>query len=268
LWDRDSELAELDKLINVASEGIGQSVVVEGPPGIGKTRLLVEGQHRARKAGYLVLAARGSELETTFAFGVVRQLFEPLLQAADRAQRTEWLAGAASQAEPIFDDGVASPPSGDFARLHGLYWLTANLAQDKPLLLVVDDLHWADTASLRFITYLLPRLEGLRLLVLTAARPSEAMPTEEGQPYQTDLLEMVLGDPTSIVLRPAPLTETAVAHLLEAAFSQSYSVEGPFVTACHTATAGNPLLLQELIKIVAAERLVRQPDFVMSGVAT
>jgi predicted ATPase len=53
-----------------------------------------------------------------------------------------------------------------------LFWLTANLCARKPLLLVVDDLHWADVPSLRFLTYLLPRLEGMPLMVLAGLRPA------------------------------------------------------------------------------------------------
>jgi predicted ATPase len=59
-----------------------------------------------------------------------------------------------------------------FDLLHGLFWLTANLAQ-APLMLVIDDLHWSDAPSLRFLAYLMPRLEGLPLLVVAALRPAE-----------------------------------------------------------------------------------------------
>ncbi len=57
--------------------------------------------------------------------------------------------------------------------IHGLYWLTANLADSEPLLLVVDDAHWADIPSLRFMHYLARRLDGLRVVLLVAARPAE-----------------------------------------------------------------------------------------------
>ena len=58
--------------------------------------------------------------------------------------------------------------------LHGLYWLLNNLADAAPLVLAVDDLHWADAESLRFLDYLAPRLDGLRCVVLRLARAARA----------------------------------------------------------------------------------------------
>jgi predicted ATPase len=123
-------------------------VLIEGAAGIGKTRLLGEARQRAEAAGMRALAARGSELEREFAFGVVRQLFEPLLGR----ERRRALAGAAATAEAVFTaPGGADTADSSFAALHGLYWLAANLTEEGPLALVVDDLHWCDRASVRFL---------------------------------------------------------------------------------------------------------------------
>ena len=135
--------------------GGGAGLLIEGPPGIGKTRLL--GAARSRADGRLVLSARGSELERDFAsrdfpFAVVRQLLEPVV-------RDEQFAGAAALAQPVLR-GVGGEQDAGSA-LHGLYWLTANLAAERPLLVLVDDLHWADLASLRWLAYLAQRLDGL-----------------------------------------------------------------------------------------------------------
>src|SRR6516225_11588396 len=77
LLDRDAELARIDELIAAAVAGEGGFLVIEGRSGIGKTSLLAELRRRAQRAGMSVCAARGSELEDDFAFGVARQLFEP-----------------------------------------------------------------------------------------------------------------------------------------------------------------------------------------------
>ena len=109
------------------------------------------------------LAARGTDLERDFPYGVVRQLFEPLRADAEAWER--WLSGSAATAAPVFEapatDGAA-PHDASFAALHGLYWLTVNLSAERPLVLVVDDLHWCDLPSLRFLAYLAPRLEDCR----------------------------------------------------------------------------------------------------------
>lgn len=76
-------------------------MVVEGPPGIGKTSLLAIARERARSRGTLILAGRGGELEGHFPYGVVRQLFEPLLHRASASRRRELLSGPARLAAPL-----------------------------------------------------------------------------------------------------------------------------------------------------------------------
>src|SRR2546430_6865804 len=144
LLERESELAAIDDLI-AATPSAPRLLAIEGPPGIGKTALVAAAKRRGQDAGWQVLAARGSELERSFSYGVVRQLFEPLLAALPGDERADSLAGAAALAAPFFDpDQVAAEPAAtdsSLARLHGLYWLTANLAARRPLLVTVDDLH-------------------------------------------------------------------------------------------------------------------------------
>src|SRR5262245_60950653 len=169
LLEREEDLAALRALVDAAASGNGGFALIEGSAGIGKTRLLAETRALGTEAGMRVLSARGGELEREFAFGVVRQLLEPLLAGADDDERAELLAGAAGLAAPLFDDAaLAEPPSGggvSFAVLHGLYWLTANTAFAQPTLLLTDDLHWADAPSLRWLAHLVRRLDGVPLLL-------------------------------------------------------------------------------------------------------
>jgi len=79
-------------------------------------------------------------------------------------ERAELFSGAAGLAAPLFgESGLDEAPAGDvsFAILHGLYWLAANAALSRPTLLLVDDVHWADAPSLRWLSYVARRLEGL-----------------------------------------------------------------------------------------------------------
>ncbi len=132
LLERDAELATLAAMVAAARAGEGQLVAIEGSAGIGKTRLLAEARAAAAEAGLDVLAARAGELEREFAFGVVRQLFEPLLATSTEQERDELLAGAAALAAPLFDQTqlrLGDGASGDssFSTLHGLYWLTCGV---------------------------------------------------------------------------------------------------------------------------------------------
>ena len=169
LCEREGELARVDALLAAARAGQGDALLITGPAGIGKTVLLDAARERAGQAGMRVLAGRGGELESGFSFGVARQLFEPLLAGAGAAERGALLAGAARRAlialEGLRDQaGAAAPAEGSeppFAVMHGLYWLAVNASEAGPVLMTVDDLHWADQASLRFLLYLAGRLAGL-----------------------------------------------------------------------------------------------------------
>jgi class 3 adenylate cyclase/DNA-binding CsgD family transcriptional regulator len=248
LLEREAELAALDALVAAVPAG-GRLLAIEGPAGIGKTRLLSEARGRAQASGMRVLAARGSELESEFSYGVVRQLFEPLLASAPREERNELLAGAAELASPIFDPAqLAAEPDREssLAMLHGLFWLTANLAARRPALLTVDDLHWCDSPSLRWLAYLLPRLEGLSLLVVAGLRPAEPG-------ADLALLRQITTDPLATILRPGALSEEATGQLVRDTFSAD--AEPAFSAAFHEASGGNPLLARELASAVAAEGL-------------
>jgi DNA-binding CsgD family transcriptional regulator len=248
LLERDTELTAVTSLI-ANTLGGGRLLAIEGPPGIGKTALIAEAKAQAQEAGLQVLGGRGSELERSFSYGVVRQLFEPFLASLRTEDRVELLTGAAALAAPLFDPVQATAePAADssLATLHGLYWLAANLAASRPLLLAVDDLHWCDLPSLRWLAYLLPRMEGLGLSIVVGLRPTE--PGEDPA-----LLGQIVSDPLAAVIRPAPLTTTAATRLLREVLSPD--ADDAFCAACEEATGGNPLLLRELVHTIADEGL-------------
>ena len=251
LLERERERGVLAGAVRAATTGRGGVVVVEGPAGIGKTRLLAEVRELAAGAGARLLTARGSEMEAQFGFGVVRQLLEPVVDALDRAGRARAFAGAAAPAERVFtaDDPAASPPAGaELAVLHGLFWLTAHVAEPAAVL-TVDDLHWADASSLRYLAHLVPRLEDLPLLVVASVRAGAGSAPAADPP----LLDQLLVAPETQVVRPGPLSADAVAELLAALLGEA--PEPAFTAACHQATAGNPLLLRALVDSLARDRV-------------
>ena len=118
-------------------------MLIEGAAGIGKTALLDEVRQASAADAFTVLRASGAELERELAFGVVRQLFEPLDARPDeRARRDARWRGSARRAGVARAD-PAPAPEAVHAAMHGLYWLAAELAARGPLLLMVDDAYWS-----------------------------------------------------------------------------------------------------------------------------
>jgi len=254
LWERSRELELIRMLMAELSAGRPGVLLVEGMAGIGKTALLQAACRRAEEAGLVVHRSRGGELERQLPFGVAVQLFEPALRTATPGKRRALLAGAASLAAPVLGLSAkvkARPPEDDpfgrdsrFSAVHGLYWLCANLAELSPALLCIDDLHWCDEDTLRWLSYMVRRMEGLALGVVVSARPAE--PGGEHR-----LLDALRSEPGVVMLAPAPLSAIASAGMVRELVGGQ--VDDRFCVACHAATAGNPLLLCEIARSVLAE---------------
>ena len=238
LAEREAELAAIDAAIGEARAGAGSVLLIEGPAGIGKTALA--GAARARAEGMRVLYGGGTELERAFPFGVARQLLEPVVRRDSDRERL--LQGAAKLAEPVLlgaPEGVEAAPLG---LLHGLYWLVASLADETPLAIVVDDAHWADEPSLRFLVYLGRRVDSLRVAVLVGARPDED---------PSGILAEIRAQAGRNRLDLQPLSPDAVAALLERL--DRGPVAEAFARACHAATGGNPFLIEELVRTLLSD---------------
>jgi class 3 adenylate cyclase/DNA-binding CsgD family transcriptional regulator len=247
LLEREADLATLHAVVEAASTGVGRVVAIEGRSGMGKTRLVAAARSLAAAAGFEVLVARSADLEQEFAYGVVRQLFEPFLASLPPEQRDEALSGTASLAQRLFgDEEMTGDASGDvsFAVLHGLYWLAANIATRRPAAIVIDDLHWTDAPTLRWLSFLGRRLDGLPLLVVLGLRPPE-------QSVETELLTELISDPTVLLIRPTALSEAGVASMVELEFGAAPEPE--FTSACVSATGGNPLFVRALVDALHGE---------------
>lgn len=241
LAERDGELAVIHEVLAAAAAGRGVAVLVEGPPGIGKTALLATAGEDAVRLGFRMLGSVGGELERDLPFAIVRQLFEPPLRAAS-ARGVDLLTGAARLAAPVFghgdlghgDAGGAQAAHGDV--VYGMYWLCANLAESGPLLLMVDDAHWADGASLRFLSHLSRRIADLPVVLLLAGRPGRVL---------DPLVGGALGGVAPRTVRLRPLSTAAVGTVVRRDLSAEADDE--FCRACSVATGGNPFLLAEAL---------------------
>lgn len=249
LLERERELGEIERLLDGVCSGAGELLVVESPAGAGKTRLIEAVCEAASKREMAVLATTASDLERDLAFGVVRSLFAPALTRSTPARQRSLLSGAAGLAAVVVAprrSAVELSAADPTSVLHGLFWLTSNLAERCPLVLAIDDAHWADRPSLRFAAYLARRLDDLGVLLAVAARPREPGGEEP-------LISALIDDRRANVVRLAPLSESAVATLVSERLASA--AHERFSAACHAATGGNPFLVGELLSAVATDRV-------------
>jgi hypothetical protein len=204
-----------------------------------------EARSVAERARVVPLEARGSQLEQPFAFGVVRQLLEPVISR--EPGRAVVFAAGAGPAARLFESDQQWPDCADVGleALHSLYWLVVNIADQAPLLVVVDDCHWVDRDSLRFLAYLAQRIEGLPVTMLLAGRPPESTATEAGS-----LSAQVASLSAAVAIYPRPLSQPATVAFVREHMGGEAAEE--FCRACHTGTGGNPLFLRELLRALDA----------------
>jgi DNA-binding CsgD family transcriptional regulator len=252
LLERATELALLEEAVTATAAGAPRAILIEGPVGIGKTALLRAARQSAEQAGLRVLAARGGELERELSLGIERQLFESLLVFANQAERATLLARPATAVGRLFGlDGTDSdPPADEYESHNALYWLCARLAGRSPVMLAIDDVHWSDATSLRFLGYLVRRLDDLPVLLALARRVDEPGADE-------NLLAAIAAEPLVQVIRPGPLSLDAVRELAVARFETG--PQDGFVRACHQAAGGIPLFTLQLLDEARA-RCLRPVD--------
>ena len=240
LLEREAELEQIGDALRTAAAGSGRILVIEGAPGIGKSSLLDESAELAEAERMTVLRARGGVMEREFALGVVIQLLAPSIEPLTGGERDRVFAGAAGLARPLFEEVPDRAAADDrlFARFHGLHWLCARLADERPLAFLVDDAHWADEHSLRFLAYLEARIEEIPACAILAVRTGEAAAPPEA------LTKLIEREPWTPV-RPPPLSSSAIAEMVRAGLGQNTGDE--VCVECARTTGGNPLLARQLI---------------------
>lgn len=155
------------------------------------------------------------------------------------------LEGATAARGALGLDPGGDRESDSFAVLHGLYWVTAAMAERRPLLLAMDDAHLADAGSLDYLGFLLPRLEELPVLLILTARPNEPDPSGG--------LGRILTDASTRHVSPGPLSVEATGAILEQELGREPQQQ--FATACHEVSGGNPFLLSELARTLAEREI-------------
>ncbi|TWP46102.1 AAA family ATPase [Lentzea tibetensis] len=237
--ERDSELRRIEAALESATRGEGRVVLIEGRAGIGKTRLVHATRELAKARGFGRLQAVGDALESAMAWGVVRQMVERSVSRYSGEIREKILAGPSGAALKALDQAVVDPSEAELARtLHSLWWVAVDLSSTRPLLITVDDAHWADLSSLQFLVYLSRRIADLPIALVVATRP----PAENTGP----LAQLSVSRQAERLL-PRPLSTEALGALM---CDRRPAAE--VVAAVHAASGGNPFLAGVLVDELAA----------------
>ncbi len=251
LYEREPEIAAAAQAVDAlcGAQASGGLLIFSGEAGIGKTALLAEIQAMAADR-CTVWSARGGETVTSVPFHVVRQLLQPALEQlpADdvRALFGSWYEIAAPALGLVEPTGPQPDPQGV---RDGLDWVVSRLASrlsHRPLLLLIDDAHWADGESLAWLASFTARLGELRVLVVQAHRPEELAARE---PART----AAGGHPAQVRVALRALTPEATAELVRAGLGEH--ADDPFCREVWAVTGGNPYEAVELVAKVQDREL-------------
>ncbi len=254
LLERDSPLEAITAVLDALDAGGGEALLLEGHAGMGKTRLHEAALDEARRRGIRVLRAAGAELEQNVAFGVAGQLVRALLHELPADARRAFLAEAPERVRSLAgsrEELLGPGEEGDLTVSHGLFAAMAGAAETRPTLLAIDDLHWADVASLEFVLYVLHRLDELPVALVMTRRPDPAGDASEA-------LDRISTHPRVRVETLSPLGLEAVEELARDALGER--AEPALVEVSLDVTGGNPFYLHELLIALGEDRDASVPE--------
>ncbi len=248
---REAELAQLDALFADAKRGVARTALVSGDAGLGKSAFLRLFGERARASGARAFVGECTEIEARRPFGpfvdILRVAFRDLSASGGEGVMSGGTADLLRMV-PELKTGDASTEAqsdADRYRVHAAFSKAfADLARTGPLVVVIEDLHWADEASLELFPYLARKLRDERVLLLATYRSDEL---HRRHPINHVLAELARGRLADDIRLPK-LTRDETAALIRAAFRLKEGPTPAFRDAVHERCEGNPFFVEEVLK--------------------
>jgi DNA-binding NarL/FixJ family response regulator/RecA/RadA recombinase len=254
LVGRHIELQLLDDALSEVAAGDSRAIEVVGAAGIGKTRLLAELAARADARGYIVLTGSGAELEQDLPFWVFVDALDEYVESVEPRRLDNLDDDVRAELAQVFPalsglgrGGAVGLQDERYRVNRAVRELLERLAATKPLVLILDDLHWADPASVDLLLSLVHRPPSASVLTVVARRPHKGAAR-----LTTGLQRAVRAGEVSTIPLDALTTEEAAA-LLSGAPSDEY------VAALYEESGGNPFYLEQLVRAPGAKAASRSP---------
>ncbi|MFL5844442.1 MAG: AAA family ATPase [Solirubrobacteraceae bacterium] len=251
LVGRGPELQLLDDALDRLAGRGGQAVEVVGAAGIGKTRLLAELGARADARGHIVLTGAGADLERDLPFWVFVDALDEYIESVEPRRLDNLDDEVRAELAQVFPSlsglgrGASVGPQDERYRVNrAVRELLERLAATKPLVLVLDDVHWADPASIDLLLSLLHRPPSAAVLLVLGARPNQ------GPERLVGGLERAVRDGELARIELKPLSAEEAAGLLGTKASDERTA------ALYEESGGNPFYLEQLARSSGADRLV------------
>jgi DNA-binding CsgD family transcriptional regulator/tetratricopeptide (TPR) repeat protein len=262
---RSKEVSQLDDALAAIQAGAGRCVLVSGDAGIGKSRLIAETEAKTRPRGFTTLVGRCFEQDRSFPYAPLIDMLRPFFAQGAGANLLDALGPLATEVPKLLPELASwiptprsTPPLDSAVEKRRLFEALTGLflrqSQAGPLMLVVEDLHWSDEASLEFLLYLARRTADHPILLLLSHRIAEA------GGWLVELLAGLDREPSAQEIRLDPLTRAEAAQLLKAILGQTQELSAEFVEAIYRLSEGNPFFAEEICTSLIASGEVYYAD--------
>lgn len=254
---RTIQLESIEQSLHYAKMGRGQTLLISGEAGIGKSRLVAEAKARTSQQGIRVLQGNCFETDGVLPYAPLCDLLRSTLGASSAEQQTSILASIGPELSkvlpeitlwlPDFIPTPMLPPEQEKRRLlEAFHLFFSRLAASGPLLVVIEDIHWSDDLSLEFLLELSRRFASQPIALLLTYRSDEV---HQSLQY---LLSQLDRERRATELNVDPLSVDEVDEMVRAIFDMQRPVRAEFLEAIFQLTEGNPYFIEEVLKSLVA----------------
>ncbi|NUR19803.1 MAG: AAA family ATPase [Gemmatimonadaceae bacterium] len=264
LVGRREELSFLSDALDRAKAGRGRTIVLVGEGGVGKSRLATMASEHAEGLGFTVAVGRAYPVETGVPYALFADALVPILTALEPGQLAMLARGAGGEVARLFpalapegrppEPARASPADAKARLFWSFAQMLSRMASRRPMLLVLENLQWADESSLELLHFVARQIAKDRVLIVGNYNASQ----RDGHPTLAATERSLVALGAADVLTIGALEERETDELLQRTFDAPASATRDFARRLHAWTGGNPYFVEETLKALVAEGALRE----------